>query len=70
MKYIVFVCLLFLLSCNSGTTNEQTSTEIDSPHPSSIEPPSEAIPADMKIKHDSVVVPRDSTVRKDSMNRL
>ncbi|MEO6818783.1 MAG: hypothetical protein ABI266_02445 [Ginsengibacter sp.] len=69
MKYLLSLCFLFLFSCNTGNTNNQPASEIDSPHPSKIETPADAIPGDMKIKHDSVVVPRDSILRVESKNQ-
>ena len=69
MKYLLSFCLLFLLSCNSGNTNNDVNTGMDSTDPALVQPPSDAIPEDMMIKNDSVVVPTDSILKVESGNQ-
>ena len=56
MKYLFSICLLFLFSCNSADND----TDRNLPDPLDENPVEDAIPGDMKIKNDSVVVPVDS----------
>ena len=56
MKYLFSICLLFLFSCNSADND----TDRNLPDPLNENPVEDAIPEDMKIKNDSVIVPVDS----------
>ena len=56
MKYLFSICLVFLFSCNSANND----TDRNLPDPLDENPVEDAIPEDMKIKNDSVVVPLDS----------
>lgn len=67
MKYLLSICLLLIFSCNSADND----TDQNLPDPLKENPVTDAIPEDMKIKNDSVVVPVDSlmdtTHTKDTM---
>ena len=52
------------MSCNSGTNAENNN---NLPDPEIVNPVEDAIPQDMKIKNDSVVVPDTAQLRKDSL---
>lgn len=56
MKYLFTICLALLFSCNSADND----TDRNLPDPLKENPATDAIPEDMKIKNDSVVVPVDS----------
>ncbi|MEO7315448.1 MAG: hypothetical protein ABIW47_09690 [Ginsengibacter sp.] len=58
MKYLLTICLFILFSCNSGNNNANQKL----PDPLKENPEADAIPEDMKIKNDSVVVPDKSVV--------
>lgn len=64
MKYLFSICLLFLFSCNSADND----TDRNLPDPLDENPMEDAIPEDMKIKNDSVVVPVDSI--QDTSNMM
>lgn len=64
MKYLFSICLLFLFSCNSADND----TERNLADPLDENPIEDAIPGDMTIKNDSVVVPIDSL--GDSTHRM
>lgn len=70
MKYILGLALILLMACNSGTGNNDF-TEDNLPNPEKIQPPRDAIPGDMEIKNDSVVVPDSGAVKKevDAINK-
>lgn len=56
MKYLFSICLIFLFSCNPADND----TDRNLPDPLDENPIEDAIPEDMKIKNDSVVVPDTS----------
>ena len=64
MKYLITLFLIVLMSCNSGTNAENNN---NLPDPEIVNPVEDAIPQDMKIKNDSVVVPDTAQLRKDSL---
>ncbi len=63
MKYLFSICLIFLFSCNSADND----TDRNLPDPLEENPMEDAIPEDMKIKNDSVVVPIDSLQNTTNM---
>lgn len=69
MKYILGFLLVLLMACNSGNKNNDGYTEDSLPNPEKVNPPSDAIPADMKIKKDSVVVV-DTSALHNEMNTI
>ncbi len=70
MKYILGLVLILLMACNSGNDNKGF-TEDNLPNPEKVQPPKDAIPQDMEIKNDSVVVPDSGAVKKevDAINK-
>ena len=66
MKYFFLICMIVLFSCNSST-NENTVTD-SLPNPEVVNPPQDAIPEDMTIKNDSVVVPDSAAVQQELSN--
>ena len=64
MKYLFSICLVLLFSCNSATND----TDQKLPNPLKENPEVDAIPSDMEIKKDSVIVPDTAVV--DSMRMM
>lgn len=64
MKYIFGFLLVLLMACNSGN-DDGGFTDQDLPNPEKVNPPADAIPKDMDIKNDSVVVPDSAAVNKE-----
>lgn len=68
MKCFFSLCLFVLFSCNSA----DNKTNKNLPDPLKENPESDALPEDMKVKNDSVVVPDtariDSILIKDTTN--
>jgi hypothetical protein len=60
MKCLFSICLVLLFSCNSGDNSNKNL-----PDPLKENPESDALPEDMKVINDSVVVP--DTARLDSI---
>ena len=65
MKYLITLGLIVLMSCNSGSNADTTNDSL--PNPEIVNPVQDAIPEDMKIKNDSVVVPDTAKIRADSL---
>ncbi len=60
MKYLLSIFLVILFSCNSNPDNNNTNQKL--PDPLKENPEVDAIPEDMRIKNDSVVVPDTAVV--------
>ena len=69
MKYVLGLLLVLFMACNTSSDKDAGYTEDNLPNPEKVEPPSEAIPGDMTIKNDSVVVPDSAALQRqrDSM---
>jgi len=67
MKKFLFIATVFtgFIACNSNNNNVPDHAIRDSVrNPATVQPDSEAIPQDMTIKKDSVVVPDSSQIQK------
>lgn len=71
MKYILGLLLVLLMACGGSGDQDRGYTEDNLPNPEKVMPPSEAIPEDMSIKQDSVVVPDSAALQRqqDSIQR-
>ena len=65
MKNLLIFGLIVLMACNAGTNADTNNDSL--PNPELVNPAVEAIPEDMKIKNDSVVVPDTARMRQDSL---